>query len=187
MSSNRRRTNPVEGAMARLADMAGRGVRPARMEREVEAIVAGWTSGDGTADSEVVLERLTELHEHLLVGVTDAAEQQADVDRSDAAALRHAGLVHAALEGAVEAVVRARHAQQRAASESVAPAAPAVTIPPLAARNPLGVEVGHADEVRTGSLVASAPTTPSALKPAAKKGRPRISKTKDVVLNDLLG
>jgi len=187
MSGNRRRTNPVEGAMARLADLAGRGVRPARMEREVEAIVAGWTSPDSAADAEVVLERLTELHEHLLVGVTDAAEQHADVDRSDAAALRHAGLVHAALEGAAEAVLRARDAQQRASAAAPEPVMPAVTIPPLAPRNPLRVEVEHAVEVRAESAAASPPTTPSAPKPAAKRGRPKTNKAKDLVAGDLLG
>ena len=82
--------------------------------------------------------------------MTDAAEQHADVDRSDAAALRQAGLVYAALEGAVEAVVRARDAQQRAAAEMVAPVLPTVTILPLAVRNAIRVEVDRAAELRTG-------------------------------------
>jgi len=187
MSSNRRRTNPVDGAMARLADLAGRGVRPARMEREIEAIVAGWVSPDGTADVEVVLERLTALHESLLVGVTDAAEQHADVDRSDAAALRQAGLVYAALEGAVEAVVRARDAQQRAPAEIVAPVLPAGTIPPLTVRNAIRVDVEPAAEVRTGKTPIAVLPVPASPKADMKKRKPKSNKIVDAGLVDLLG
>jgi len=187
MSSNRRRTNPVDGAMARLADLAGRGVRPARMEREIEAIVAGWLSPDGTADVEVVLERLAALHENLLVGVTDAAEQHADVDRSDAAALRHAGLVHAALEGAVEAVGRARDAQQRAAAEMVAPMLPAVPIPSLAMGNAIRVVVERVVEKRTENISMDMGIMSSAPKTETKKRKPKSTKTKDTRLIDLLG
>ncbi len=80
--------NPVDAALVRLADQAGRGVQPARMAREVEAVLAGWLDPAGGVDAEVVAERLAVLHEQLSVGASDAAEQVADVDSSDSAARR---------------------------------------------------------------------------------------------------
>ena len=42
MAGRRQRMSPLDTALVRLADLAGRGVQPARMAREVEVIVAGW-------------------------------------------------------------------------------------------------------------------------------------------------
>ena len=110
-------------------------------------------------DAEVVAERLATLREQLAAGTSDAAEQVADVDSSDGAAVRQAGLVHAALVAALNAVERAREAQRGAAAVAIevvakpAPATPmtkptAVTIAPLAERNPQALHHGHPEELR---------------------------------------
>jgi hypothetical protein len=106
MAARRQRISPLNAALARLADLAGRGVQPARMAREVDVIVAGWLGNADPEDPDAVRERLTGLHEQLMAGTADAAEQLADVDRSEAAAARHAALVHAALVAACDAVAR---------------------------------------------------------------------------------
>jgi hypothetical protein len=197
MGGGRQRTNPVDAALVRLADLAGRGVTPARMAREVDVVLAGWGSMQDTVDSEEVAERLSVLREHLAEGVADAAEQLADIDRGDGAALRHAGLVHAALVGALEAVGPAHVAQgaadrlshapnaspgvaapaAAAAPESSAsvPAGSAVTIDPLAERNPQGLHHHHTDEVRAGGepIVVSAKIEVAL--PIKKERKPRRS------------
>ena len=184
MAARKQRARPLNAALVRLADLAGRGVQPTRMAREVDVIVAGWMGDPDSVDPDQIQERLAGLHEELASGAADAAEQLADVDRSDAGALRHAGLVHAALSAAVEAVERARDAQQGAATP--APRLPearlepvvaasvssgfAVTIDPLAARNPLEVVSPHAEEV---NAIAVAVVKPEDIKPAptVPKGR----------------
>ena len=159
MAKGRQQMNPVDAALVRLADQAARGVQPARMAREVDAVLAAWLDPASGADAEVVAERLAILHEQLSAGASDAAEQVADVDSSDSAAVRQARLVHAALVAALHAVERAREAQREvsaAAAEVVAkpaPAAPmtkptAVTIAPLAERNPQALHHGHPEELR---------------------------------------
>lgn len=173
MAGRRQRVNPLDVALVRLADLAGRGVMPSRMAREVEVIVAGWLSAASPVEPDDVAERLAAMHEQLVTGASAAAEQVSDVDADDPAALRHAKLVHAALEAAVEAVERARDAQGRLPTEHVvkapvpAPAAPralaeavalpsaeteapdaAVTIDSLAERNPQGVDHSHPAKVR---------------------------------------
>ena len=110
MAKGRQQMNPVDAALVRLADQAGRGVQPARMAREVDAVLAAWLDPASGADAEVVAERLAILHEQLSAGASDAAEQVADVDSGDAAAVRQARLVHAALAAALDAVERAREA-----------------------------------------------------------------------------
>jgi hypothetical protein len=111
--------DPLDAALVRLAALAGRGVQPARMAREVDAIIAGWLGSAGAVDPDEVRERLTELRERLIAGATDAEEHLADVDRSEPAAVRDAGLVHAALVAACDAAGRAH------AALSVAPSAAA--------------------------------------------------------------
>jgi hypothetical protein len=194
MGGSRQRTNPADGALARLADLAGRGVSAGRMAREVEAIVADWLGGERPAAPDEVAERLSAMHEQLMAGASDAAEQLSDIDRSDAAALRHAGLVHAALEAAVRAVEAAQDAARQstlaepagltspppaAVPARVVPSEPRpaaettlaepVTIPPLAARNPQGVDLSHPAELRAESEASVPITTPKAAGRASKK------------------
>jgi hypothetical protein len=159
MSGGRQRVNPVDAALARLADLAGRGVAASRMARELDVILADWAGGERPAAPDEVAERLAAMHEQLVAGASDAAEQVGDVDADEPAALRHAKLVHAALLAAVEAVAQAQAAQHAAPSRAAAvapavvqplPVAPGrpVTIDPLAGRNPQGVDHNYPAEVR---------------------------------------
>lgn len=184
MAKSRQQMNPVDAALVRLADQAGRGVQPARMAREVEAVLAGWLDPAGGVDAEVVAERLAVLHEQLSVGASDAAEQVADVDSSDSAAMRQAGLVHAALVAALHAVERARDAQRDvagAATEMVAKPAPpapmtlpaAVTIVPLAERNPQALQPPHPAELRVDVEPKPVTTGVQTKTPRAKAKRAR--------------
>jgi hypothetical protein len=169
MAGRRQRTNPLNAALARLADLAGRGVSPSRIAREVETIVTDWRSDASTVEPADLSERLTELREQLCNGAEAAAEQVSDIDRSDSVALRHANLVHAALLAAVRAIESALEpsagmaggeasAALRVAvaevSEAprpvVAPARP-VTIDPLAERTPQGLDLSHPEELRRGA------------------------------------
>jgi hypothetical protein len=184
MAKSRQQMNPVDAALVRLADQAGRGVQPARMAREVEAVLAGWLDPAGGVDAEVVAERLAVLHEQLSVGASDAAEQVADVDSSDSAAMRQAGLVHAALVAALHAVERARDTQRDvagAATEMVAKPAPpapmtlpaAVTIVPLAERNPQALQPTHPEELRVDVEPKPVTTGVQTKSPRAKAKRAR--------------
>jgi hypothetical protein len=184
MAKSRQQMNPVDAALVRLADQAGRGVQPARMAREVEAVLAGWLDPAGGVDAEVVAERLAVLHEQLSVGASDAAEQVADVDSSDSAAMRQAGLVHAALVAALHAVERARDAQRHvagAATEMVAKPAPAasvtklaaVTIVPLAERNPQALQPTHPEQLRVDVEPKPVTTGVATETPRAKAKRAR--------------
>ncbi|WP_203072368.1 hypothetical protein [Falsiroseomonas ponticola] len=198
MGGSRQRTNPADGALARLADLAGRGVTAGRMAREVEAIVADWLGGERPAAPDEVAERLSAMHEQLVAGASDAAEQLSDIDRSDTAGLRHAGLVHAALEAALRAVEAAQDAARQstpvepAALTSPPPAAiparivpsdlrPAaeatlvepVTIPPLAVRNPQGVDLSYPAEMRAESAASVPVTSPQT---TGRTSRKRASK-----------
>lgn len=200
MAARRQRMSPLDTALVRLADLAGRGVQPGRMAREVDVILAGWVSDPDGVDPDHIQERLAGLHEQLASGAADAAEQLADVDRSDAGAVRHAGLVHAALAAAVDAVERARDAQQGATTPAprlpapppepvlAAPASsgPAVTIDPLAVRNPIEVVSPHAEEVSAEVFPAAAieEITPM---PAVSKGRrKRKAPQQEKILQGLL-
>jgi hypothetical protein len=204
MSGGRQRANPVDGALARLADLAGRGVQPSRMTREVETIVSAWCDGPTAAAPDEVSERLTLLHEQLIAGVEAAAEQVSDVDRSDSAALRHAGLVHAALvaaAGAVEHALQApRSRSQPEPAVAARPTAPiaatveptrppvpllagAVTIPPLVARNPQGVDHSYPAEVRAETAKPAVATSP--LSPPTQGRKKRTKKVAGGAEQDL--
>ncbi len=100
------RLRPVDAALHRLLAMAARAVQPARMAREVEAIVAEWRAAPD-ADAAEISERLGELLEQVTAGVADAEEQLADVDTSEAAAVKQAGLTLAALTATRDAALRA--------------------------------------------------------------------------------
>jgi hypothetical protein len=211
MGGSRQRTNPADGALARLADLAGRGVTPGRMGREVEAIVADWLGGERPAAPDEVAERLAAMHEQLMAGASDAAEQLSDIDRSDAAALRHAGLVHAALEAAARAVEAAQDAARQSTPAEQAgltspppaavptrvvpseprPAAEAtlaepVTIPPLAGRNPQGVDLSHPAELRAESEAAVPITTPQAAGRTSKKRTSKKTTSREQAAQRLL-
>lgn len=173
-SGGRQRSNPAEAALARLADLAGRGVTASRMVREVETLVAGWRGGERAATPEEVAERLAVMHEQLVAGASAAAEQVSDVEADEPAALRHAKLVQAALDAAVEAVAQA--IQRPAPAQDVVPTpkvmpppAPVpVTIDPLAGRNPQGLHLSHPEELRAAGEAAPV----SASKPAKEKRAP---------------
>jgi hypothetical protein len=115
------RCNPVEAALARLAGLAGRGVTPSRMAREVEVLLASWRDGDRPAAPDEVAERLATMHEQLAAGASAAAEQLGDLDGDEPAAVRHATLVHASLAAAVEAVMQAQRVQHPALPQSTLP------------------------------------------------------------------
>ena len=194
MAKGRQQTNPVDAALARLAEQAGRGVQPARMAREVDAVLAAWLDPASGADAEVVAERLAILHEQLSAGASDAAEQVADVDSGDAAAVRQARLVRAALVAALDAVERAREVQREvsaAATEVVAKPAPAVpmtkptavTIAPLAEVEPQALHHNHPEELRLGAepkpVTASVEEAPARTKVKRARKTPR-SQEKDL-------
>jgi len=99
------RVRPLDGAVQRITALAGRAATPSRMAREVELIVAGWEQELG-GEVEPVQERVRELHESLVAGVSDAEEQASDVDRGDAAAARQADATLAALTTCRDAAAR---------------------------------------------------------------------------------
>ena len=98
---------PLDAALVRLQALAARGVKPARMAREVEMIVSEWL-GEAGADPDEVKTRLDDLHEQLASGVVDAEEQVSYVDPDEAAAVKQAGITLAALVATRDAVQRAR-------------------------------------------------------------------------------
>jgi hypothetical protein len=167
----------------------------------VETIVSGWRDGPGAVAPDEVWERLTLLHEQLIAGVEAAAEQVSDVDRSDSAALRHAGLVHAALvaaAGAVEqalqaprgarepvlaVVARASAANTDATPQPAHTLADAVTVLPLAARNPQGVD--HADPAEVRAEAAKPATAISASSPPMQGRKKRTKKATGSAEQDL--
>jgi hypothetical protein len=100
------RARPLDAAISRLMALAAKGVQPIRMAREVEMIVGEWVGAVDAEPSEVK-ERLDELHEQIVAGVTDAEEQLSDTDASDPGAAKHAGLTLAALVATRDAAVRA--------------------------------------------------------------------------------
>jgi hypothetical protein len=184
MAKGRQQTNPVDAALARLADLAGRGVAAGRIAREVEALVAGWRGGERQAAPEEVAEWLATMHEQLVAGASAAAEQVGDVDADEPAALRHAKLVQAALDAAVEAVaqaaLQAAPPQVEAAPAMLPPPVPAVTIDPLAGRNPQGLHLAHPEELRRGVAVepASDKTSNSTTQTQGRKTAVKKRKTR---------
>ena len=108
MAARQRATvRPLDAALMRLQALAARGVRPSRMAREVEIIVAEWQAAE--ADwSALIKARLDDLHEQLASGVIDAEEQVSYVDRDEAGAVKQASLTLAALVATRDAVDQAR-------------------------------------------------------------------------------
>ena len=109
MAARQRATKPrpLEAALVRLQALAARGVRPSRMAREVEIIVAEWRAEEADR-SALIKARLDDLHEQLASGVVDAEEQVSYVDRDEAGAVKQASLTLAALVATRDAVDEAR-------------------------------------------------------------------------------
>jgi hypothetical protein len=102
-----RAPKPLDVALTRLLALATKAVPPHRMAREVDLIVAGWQE---EADPSETRDRLDELLEQLSAGVADAEAQLSDVDASEAAAVKQAGLTLSALVATRDAALRARGA-----------------------------------------------------------------------------
>jgi len=92
--------------MARIADLVARGAAPARMEREVEAIVAGLLEG-GEEAREAARQIIEELRDDMLAGVADTAAMLEDLEHPDAASVRAADRTLAAMRAACDALVAA--------------------------------------------------------------------------------
>ena len=92
-----RAARPVDAALQRLVALAGRGVAPGRMAREVDAILGEWRDATPPDEEAELAERIDTLREHLADGVAAAEEAVADVDQSDAGAVKQANQVLAAL------------------------------------------------------------------------------------------
>lgn len=101
------RLRPVDAAIIRLVALAGKGVQPQRMAREVEVIVSEWLNAP-EADPAEVKAWLDELREQIAVGVGDAEEQVSDIDTSEPAAVKQAQATLAALVATRDAAERAR-------------------------------------------------------------------------------
>jgi hypothetical protein len=86
--------------------LAAKGVPSRRVAREVEVIVAQWLHAPNVERFEVK-SQLDELREQIAIGVGDAEEQLADVDTSEAAAMKQA-------EATLAALIATRDATQRA-------------------------------------------------------------------------
>jgi hypothetical protein len=100
------RRDPLDDAIGRLLALAARGVQPARMAREVEAIAGEWLRAED-ADPSAVRATLDALREQLAAGVGDAEEQLADVDAGEPVAVRQAQATLAALVATRDAAQRA--------------------------------------------------------------------------------
>jgi hypothetical protein len=98
---------PGKLAMARIADLVGRGAAPARMQREVEAIVAGLLEGGGEEQREAARQVIEELRDEMLAGVVDTAAMLEDLEHPDAASVRAADKTLAAMQAAADALVAA--------------------------------------------------------------------------------
>ena len=92
-----RAPRPVDAALQRLVALAGRGVAPGRMAREVDAILGEWRDTTPAGEEAELAERIDTLREHLAEGVAAAEEAVADVDQSDTGAVKQANQVLAAL------------------------------------------------------------------------------------------
>jgi hypothetical protein len=108
---NPRAARPVDVALQRLVALAGRGVAPGRMAREVDAILGEWRDTTPAGEEAELAEQIATLREHLAEGVAAAEEAVEDVDQSDAGAVKQARQVLAALvatRDAAQGAVRAR-------------------------------------------------------------------------------
>ena len=95
-----------KAAMARIVDLVGRGAAPARMQREVEAIVATLLEG-GEETREAAREVIEDLRDQMLAGVVDTAAMLEDIEHPDAASVRNADKTLAAMQAAADALVEA--------------------------------------------------------------------------------
>lgn len=103
-----RAERPIDAALKRLVALAGRGVAPSRMAREVEAILGEWRDATPAGDEAELAEQIEALREHLAEGVAAAEEAVSDVDQSDAGAVKQAHQVLAALAATRDAASGAR-------------------------------------------------------------------------------
>jgi hypothetical protein len=107
MARRPRAPRPIDAALQRLLALAGRGVAPGRMAREVAVIIAEWQR-IAAQDEAVDLDgRLEELREQLAAGVAAAEEQVADVDASEPAAVKQAAAMLSALVATRDAAMAA--------------------------------------------------------------------------------
>ena len=99
---------PEKVAMARIADLVARGAAPARMEREVQAIVAELLDGPDPAEAREAAKQLVEgLRDEMLAGVADTVAMLEDLEHPDAASVRAADRTLAAMQAACNALVAA--------------------------------------------------------------------------------
>ena len=99
---------PAKVALARLAELAGKGTAPDRMTREVDGIVARWIAGADAEGRVEVREQLEDIQAQLTEGVEAAQEAAADLDQGERAAVVAAAKSLSALVAARDAVARAR-------------------------------------------------------------------------------
>ena len=99
---------PSTSALARLAELAGKGTPPDRMAREVDSIVDRWLADTGVEGQIEVKEQLEDIQAQLTEGVEAALEAAADMDQAEKAAITAATKSLAALVAARDAVARAR-------------------------------------------------------------------------------
>ena len=99
---------PGKAALARLAELAGKGTAPDRMVREVNGIVDRWLAEVGVEGRIDLKEQLEDIQAQLAEGVEAAQEAAADLDQQERAAVSAAGKSLSALVAARDAVARAR-------------------------------------------------------------------------------
>ena len=107
---NPRAARPVDAALQRLVALAGRGVAPGRMAREVDAILGEWRDTTPPDEEAELAEQIATLREQLAEGVAAAEEAVEDVDQSESGAVKQAKQVLAALvatRDAAQGAVRA--------------------------------------------------------------------------------
>ncbi|MFC0408953.1 hypothetical protein [Roseomonas elaeocarpi] len=106
--AGKRPASPDKAALSKLADLAGKGVAPDRVRREVENIVADWRSGLIGYDERLALrERLEEMRDQLSEGVESAQEQVDELDQAEKAAVTQGRKSLAALIAARDALAAA--------------------------------------------------------------------------------
>ncbi len=99
---------PGKAALARLAELAGKGTTPDWMTREVDGIVDRWLAETDAEGRIEVKEQLENIQAQLTEGVEAAREAAADLDQEERASVTAAAKSLSALEAARDAVARAR-------------------------------------------------------------------------------
>jgi len=113
MAGHRSAASPDRAALSKLADLAGKGVAPDRIRREVESFVSGWRSGTIGYDERVALrERLEDMRDQLTEGVESAQEQVDELDQAEKAAVTQGRKSLAALIAARDALSAAHRSIQ---------------------------------------------------------------------------